>query len=111
MSFLKNFQLEKLDITKACEETPSARLGEEITSISYINYNESIFSPSFFLEIQCVTLKGVFSDLELRGTERADIEMIFDSGRFDFEGLVVTNMKLDDVTSTCLFYTSDAADE
>ena len=47
MSFLKNFQLEKLDITKACEETPSARLGEEITSISYINYNESIFSPSF----------------------------------------------------------------
>tara|TARA_B100001778_G_scaffold4782_1_gene4099 strand:- start:97 stop:1458 length:1362 start_codon:yes stop_codon:yes gene_type:complete len=105
MSFLKNFQLEKLDITKACEETPSARLGEEITSISYINYNESIFSPSFFLEIQCVTLKGVFSDLELRGTERADIEMIFDSGRFDFEGLVVTNMKLDDVTSTSNIFT------
>ena len=36
MSFLKNFQLEKLDITKACEETPSARLGEEITSIDFI---------------------------------------------------------------------------
>ena len=60
MSFLKNFQLEKLDITKACEETPSASLGQEITSISFISYNESIFSPSFFIEIQCVTFKGVF---------------------------------------------------
>ena len=105
MSFLKNFQLEKLDITKACEETPSASLGQEITSISFISYNESIFSPSFFIEIQCVTLKGVFSDLELRGTERADIEMVFDSGRFDFEGLVVTNMTLDDVTSTSNIFT------
>ena len=100
MSFLKNFQLQKLDITKACEETPSARLGDEIISITHIDYNESIFSPSFYIEVQCVTIKGIFSDLELRGTERADIEMVFDSGKFEFEDLVVTHMILDDVTST-----------
>ena len=105
MSFLKNFQLQKLDITKACEETPSARLGDEIISITHIDYNESIFSPSFYIEVQCVTIKGIFSDLELRGTERADIEMVFDSGKFEFEDLVVTHMILDDVTSTSNIFT------
>ena len=64
-----------------------------------------MYKRQLFIEIQCVTLKGVFSDLELRGTERADIEMVFDSGRFDFEGLVVTNMTLDDVTSTSNIFT------
>ena len=81
MSYLKNFQLEKLDITKACEGAPSASLGKEITSIMRINYNESVFSPSFFIEIQMITIKSVFSDLKLHGTE------------------------------SCLLYTSDAADE
>ena len=39
MSFLKNFQLQKLDITKACEETPSARLGDEIIEVTAISTN------------------------------------------------------------------------
>ena len=105
MSYIKNFQLEKLDITKACEGAPSASLGKEITSIMRINYNESVFSPSFFIEIQMITIKSVFSDLKLHGTERADIEMGFSSGRFDFQDLVVTNMTLDDVTSTSNIFT------
>ena len=90
MSYIKNVLIKNFTIS-GLETGIDPVLGDNITTVLSIDYYESIFEPVFEFEILFITNEGVLSDLQLRGTERVDLEIQHGSGTLEFDGLVVTS--------------------
>ena len=99
MSYIKNVLIKNFTIS-GLETGIDAVLGDNITTVLSIDYYESIFEPVFEFEILFITNEGVLSDLQLRGTERVDLEIQHGSGTLEFDGLVVTSFYQNESEST-----------
>ena len=99
MSYIKNAIIRDLTI-KGLEGGRVARLGDNITTVLSIDYFESIFEPVFEFAIRFVSREGVLSDIKLRGTENASIEISHDTGVLEFDDLVLTSFVQEESEST-----------
>ena len=99
MSYIKNAVIRDLTI-KGLEDGGVARLGDNITVVLSIDYFESIFEPVFEFIIRFTSREGVLSDVKLRGTEKVSIEISHDTGRLQFDDLVLTSFVQEESEST-----------
>ena len=99
MSYIKNAVIKDLTI-RGLEDGRVARLGGNITTVLSIDYFESIFEPVFEFAIRFVSREGVLSDIKLRGTENASIEISHDTGVLEFDDLVLTSFVQEESGST-----------
>ena len=99
MSYIKNAVIKDLTI-KGLEDGRVARLGGNITTVLSIDYFESIFEPVFEFAIRFVSREGVLSDIKLRGTENASIEISHDTGVLGCDDLVLTSFVQEESAST-----------
>jgi len=106
-AYLQNIQFKKFTIRSACGSGITAEMGQDIKGILAFDITESIFSPTFNVSAKLIATEGIFSDLKLHGTERATIELVHSSldESLIFEDLIITNMRLDDTTSTGSIFT------
>ena len=104
MSYIKNVIVRNLTIS-GLEDGKTAVLGDNITTLMSIDYYESIFEPNFVFEIRFATIENTLSDLKLRGTERVSIEVEHQSGKLQFDDLVLNSFLIDDTVSTATIFT------
>ena len=106
MSYLKQIVIKNLTITSV-EGDKLATLGENITTILSIDYHENIFHPNYRFEIVFQSVENPFSDLKLRGTEKASIEIQHGSMEesFEFDDLILTAFVQNQTESTANQYT------
>ena len=104
MSYIKNVLIKNLTIS-GLESGVDAVLGDNIDTVLSIDYYESIFEPVFEFEILFISSQGVLSDLQLRGTERVNLEIQHDSGTLEFDGLVLTAFVQNESESTANSFT------
>ncbi len=90
--FTKQVLIKNLTIFSA-DGQKEAVLGDNITTVSTIDYFENIFQPNFEFKITFVSIDNPLSDLQLRGTERVSIEIKHPSieESFEFDDLVLTS--------------------
>ena len=98
MSYIKNVIVR--DLTILGQEGEVAKLGDNITAVLSIDYYESIFEPTFTFELTLVSNEDALTNLKLRGTERASIEIEHQSGILEFDDLMLTSFVQNESIST-----------
>ena len=79
MSYIKNVIVRNLTISGLEGGKPSV-LGDDITTLMSLDYYESIFEPTFTLDVTFTSVENPLTNLKLRGTERVSIEVEHQSG-------------------------------
>lgn len=101
---IKHFSLSGLGKIEGSSraDTCDAQLGGNITTVLVVDYGESITEPAIWFKLRFVAKDGVITDLRLRGTERASLEIEHPSSEesLKFDDLVVTQVQQGDSTST-----------
>ena len=101
MSYIKNVIVRNLTIS-GLEDGKSSVLGGDITTLMSLDYYESIFEPTFTLDVTFTSIENPLTNLKLRGTERVSIEVEHQSGTLQFDDLVLNSFLIDDKGSFTL---------
>ena len=104
MSYIKNVIVRNLTIS-GLEDGKSSVLGGDITTLMSLDYYESIFEPTFTLDVTFTSIESPLANLKLRGTERVSIEVEHQSGKLQFDDLVLNSFLIDDTVSTATIFT------
>jgi len=105
MSYIKNVIVRNLTISGLEDDKDPSVLGDDITTLMSLDYYESIFAPTFTLDITFASVENPLTNLKLRGTERVSIEVEHQSGTLQFDDLVINSFLTDDSTSTATIFT------
>ena len=104
MSYIKNVIVRNLTIS-GLEDGKTSVLGDDITTLMSLDYYESIFEPTFTLDVTFTSIENPLTNLKLRGTERVSIEVEHQSGTLQFDDLVLNSFLIDDTVSTATIFT------
>ena len=70
--------------------TEVSMVGKDIITILDVNCYECLYEPFFHIDIRFVATEGVFSNLKLRGTERASLLIEHPTGNIAYDDLFIT---------------------
>jgi len=87
-TYLKNTIIRNFSIEGIGNEV--SMVGKDIITILDVNCYECLYEPFFHIDIRFVATEGVFSNLKLRGTERASLLIEHPTGNIAYDDLFIT---------------------